>query len=103
MMKCVAPRARAQTRPFRTRPRIPGISTARAMPVAGVEQERVDVAIVGGGPCGLAIAVGLRNAAPDLKVAVLERADELRAVGFTIGLLGEREGEDVRERERERA
>ena len=57
------------------------------------DEDRVDVAIVGGGPCGLAVAVGLSRAAPSLKVAVLERADALRPVGFTIGLLGKDRGE----------
>lgn len=49
----------------------------------------VDVAIVGGGPAGLATALALARSAPNLKVAVLERAREMKPIGFTIGLMGE--------------
>jgi 2-polyprenyl-6-methoxyphenol hydroxylase-like FAD-dependent oxidoreductase len=52
----------------------------------------VDVAIVGGGPCGQALALGISRAAPHLRVALLERTTALKPVGFTIGLLGERRG-----------
>ena len=74
-------------RPTPTRPRAPTLPV-RAMASPSPSPTTVDVAIVGGGPCGLATAVGIARAAPDLRVAVLERADQLRPVGFTIGLLG---------------
>ena len=48
----------------------------------------VDVAVVGGGPAGLATARAIARAAPRLSVAVLERAPKLVPVGFTIGLMG---------------
>eukprot|EP00884_Botryococcus_braunii_P014527 jgi/Botrbrau1/23075/Bobra.0243s0016.1 len=44
----------------------------------------VDVAIVGGGPGGLALAVGLLRANDQLKVKVFERASALRPVGSFV-------------------
>lgn len=52
-------------------------ATQEAPAVAAVEQELLDFAIVGGGPAGLAAAVGLK--ARGLNVKVFEGA--LRAVG----------------------
>ncbi|KAK9808789.1 hypothetical protein WJX72_003718 [[Myrmecia] bisecta] len=48
---------------------------------------QVDVAIVGGGPGGLAAAVALLTANSDLKVKVYERARSLRPAGFVVGIL----------------
>jgi NADPH-dependent 2,4-dienoyl-CoA reductase/sulfur reductase-like enzyme len=59
-----------------------------AAPRAAASSPDVDVAIVGGGPAGLATARALARAAPQLTVAVLERAREMLPVGFTIGLMG---------------
>lgn len=48
----------------------------------------LDVAIVGGGPSGLATAISLRRAlGPSAKIRVFERATALREVGGTVGLL----------------
>ncbi|GMH38809.1 hypothetical protein BSKO_06707 [Bryopsis sp. KO-2023] len=47
----------------------------------------IDVAIVGGGPGGLAAACAILKTAPGLKVRVFERAPELRRVGFTLGMM----------------
>ncbi|KAJ1462695.1 hypothetical protein M885DRAFT_505730 [Pelagophyceae sp. CCMP2097] len=45
---------------------------------------RVDVAIIGGGPCGLATALALRKASPFAKIAVFERNAELLPMGSSI-------------------
>lgn len=55
---------------------------------ATTHDSEVDVAIVGSGPCGAALALGISRAAPGLRVALLERTTSLKPVGFTIGLLG---------------
>ena len=70
----LAPRRMASSRPATT--------AARAAPVD------VDVAIVGGGPAGLAAALAIERASPSTRVAVFERARVLRPVGFTIGMMG---------------
>jgi hypothetical protein len=57
----------------------------------GDDADFVDVAIVGGGPGGLAAALAIERAAPGTRVAVFERARSLKPVGFTIGLMGKRE------------
>lgn len=78
------------------RPRLPPARprrTAAAAPPRAAAPD-VDVAIVGGGPAGLATARALARAAPQLSVAVLERARAMLPVGFTIGLMGAR-GEGV--------
>jgi len=49
--------------------------------------KKVDVAIVGGGPGGLAAAHGILRAKPSAKVAVLERRSELTPMGAGIVLL----------------
>lgn len=46
--------------------------------------EEVDVAIVGGGPCGLAVAVRLANQLPDLRVKVFEAVEQLRPMGAGV-------------------
>eukprot|EP00877_Chromochloris_zofingiensis_P007201 jgi/Chrzof1/2734/Cz11g27080.t1 len=48
----------------------------------------VDVAIIGGGPAGLSLAVGLRTALPSLKVAVFERGAALKPKGAAVTLPG---------------
>lgn len=48
---------------------------------------QLDVAIVGGGPGGLAAACSILKTSPNLKVRVFERAKELRVVGFTLGMI----------------
>ena len=59
------------------------------MPGGGGAVEVLDVAIVGGGPGGLAAANSVLLAAQhDLRVRVFERARRLRPVGFTLGLMG---------------
>lgn len=68
-----------------TRPTRPRAVAARATAAA----PDVDVAIVGGGPAGLATARALARVAPHLRVAVLERTKKMLPVGFTIGLMGE--------------
>eukprot|EP00884_Botryococcus_braunii_P014529 jgi/Botrbrau1/23077/Bobra.0243s0018.1 len=50
--------------------------------------ETVDVAIVGGGPGGLAAATAIKRVDPLCNVKVYERASQLREVGFTLGLMG---------------
>jgi salicylate hydroxylase len=44
----------------------------------------IDVAIVGGGPCGLAAALALRKASPTCSIAVFERDAELKPVGSSV-------------------
>lgn len=47
----------------------------------------VDVAIVGGGPGGLATACAILKTSPNLRVKVFERARRLRKVGFVLGMM----------------
>ncbi|GMH39906.1 hypothetical protein BSKO_07810 [Bryopsis sp. KO-2023] len=49
--------------------------------------EEVDVAIVGGGPGGLATACAIKKTCPDLIVRVYERAPAFKRIGFTLGLM----------------
>lgn len=42
------------------------------------------MAIVGGGPCGLATALALHHACPGLRVGVFERAHEFRPIGSVL-------------------
>lgn len=44
----------------------------------------IDVVIVGGGPAGLALALGLRAAVPDIKIQVFERAPQLKVQGAGV-------------------
>ena len=48
----------------------------------------LDVAVVGGGPGGLAAANAVLLANDAVSVCVFERASQLRRVGFTLGLGG---------------
>eukprot|EP00877_Chromochloris_zofingiensis_P001428 jgi/Chrzof1/11286/Cz05g31040.t1_ZEP2[v5.2] len=50
---------------------------------AAMPQE-LDVAIIGGGPGGMAAAACIHKARPDLSVAVFERANKLLPVGFSV-------------------
>eukprot|EP00245_Coleochaete_scutata_P002224 TRINITY_DN1293_c0_g1_i2.p1 TRINITY_DN1293_c0_g1~~TRINITY_DN1293_c0_g1_i2.p1 ORF type:complete len:576 (-),score=70.47 TRINITY_DN1293_c0_g1_i2:248-1858(-) len=46
----------------------------------------VDIAIVGGGPGGMAAACAIRKTRPDVSVGVFERSGELRRIGWAIGV-----------------
>ena len=50
-----------------------------------LDHERVDIAIVGGGLAGLALAIGIATNVPDLSVALIEKRDFSQA-GATFGL-----------------
>lgn len=55
---------------------------------AGMAPSLLDVAIVGGGPGGLAAAKGMLTARPDLRVGVFERSCSITAPrGASLGLL----------------
>jgi len=44
----------------------------------------LDVAIIGGGPCGLAAALALRKASPTCSIAIFERDSELQPMGSSV-------------------
>lgn len=46
----------------------------------------IDVAIMGGGPGGLAAGIAVLKKCPELKVRVFERESELRRVGNFVGM-----------------
>ena len=46
----------------------------------------LDVAIVGGGPCGLATALALKKAAPSIEVAIFERDAALEPKGSSVAI-----------------
>lgn len=47
---------------------------------------QVDIAIVGGGPAGLATAAAVRRALPRATCHVFERARAMREIGASVGL-----------------
>ncbi len=59
---------------------------------AAAVASELDVAIIGGGPGGLAAAHAVTAAAPHLKVAVLERVPQLirRGAGFSLAVNGQK-------------
>ncbi|KAJ1474245.1 hypothetical protein T484DRAFT_1833156 [Baffinella frigidus] len=93
--RTVAPAAHRLSAPCRIRPALrSGRGAVRAQGAAteGAATEEgtvgisgvIDVAIIGGGPCGLAVALALRKASPAATIAVFERDAHLKPVGSSV-------------------
>lgn len=59
---------------------VPSLGSSYRLPLQDGSKE-LDVAIVGGGPGGLAAALALRQVAPHLAVRVFEKTKQLRPTG----------------------